>query len=458
MVMLKRRFEYWYTAVALHKIGAIMAPVTHKLTEEDIEFRFSTAGIKAVICVSDDDVMAHMLSAKEKASAKPIVFSLDRSIPGCINLANETKNAKPLAVRLETLAAEPAFAYFTSGTTGQPKGVMHNHVYTLAHIVTAKYWQCVQDGGLHFTVAETGWAKSSWGKIYGQWLAGSAVMVYDFENFDPHRLVKIINRYGVTTFCAPPTIYRYIVKAGIDPMPTLVHATTAGEALNPEVSRAFLDATGLEMKEGYGQTESVLILGNFEGRETRLGSVGLPTPLYRVELILADGTPAAPGEIGEIVIFPDEDGKCPSGLFYDYFEDPSLYEKAWEGGVYHTGDIAQKDEDGYFWFCGRADDMIKTGGYRVGTLEIENVLMQHAAVLECSIIGVPDKLRGQALKAFVVLAPGYTASAALSTELKRFVNDRVADYKWLRKLELLDELPKTVSGKIKKRDLKQEKN
>ncbi|MDR1778916.1 MAG: AMP-binding protein [Clostridiales Family XIII bacterium] len=458
MVMLKRRWEYWVTAVALAKIGAVLAPVTHKLTEEDIAYRLSTAHMKAVLSVETDDAPARVaagIALSGETGCKLFTLDTERQAEkpaDAVNFTKELAAAAPITARHKTAAEEPMLAYFTSGTTGHPKGVLHNHIYPLAHIPTAAYWQRVREDGLHFTVAETGWAKSSWGKIYGQWLAGSAVMVYDFDNFDPRGLMHVINRYGVTTFCAPPTIYRYMVKTGVSAMPSLEHATTAGEALNPEVSDRFREATGLAIHEGYGQTESVAILANFRGQAVKPGSMGLPNPVYQVSIQKLDGAPAPVGEPGEIVIHPKADGGSPDGLFYDYFGDHALYEAVWEGGVYHTGDVAYADEDGYFWFQGRADDIIKTGGYRVGPFEIENVLMEHPAVMECSVVGVPDKLRGQAIKAVVALAPGTEPTPALAKEIKDFTNKRVADYKWIRQLEFVEEMPKTVSGKIKKKD------
>ena len=355
--------------------------------------------------------------------------------------------------RLPTLATDPMIMYFTSGTTGQPKGVVHDFTYPLAHIVTAKHWQQAQDGGLHFTVAETGWGKASWGKIYGQWLIGSAVMVFDFDNFDPKRLVGIINQYGVTSFCAPPTVYRYLVKKGIPPMPTLRHAATAGEQLHPEIFRRFTQSTGLPLMEGYGQTETTLLLANLQGWEPLEGSMGVPSPLYRIQLQNPDGTPTPVGEIGEVVILPPETGK-PVGLFTEYLGDPALYAQAWRGGVYHTGDAAWQDEKGYYWFHGRFDDIIKTGGFRVGPFEVENILMEHPAVLECSVVGIPDPLRGQAIKAVVVPVPEREPSKTLEREIRTFCNSRLAESKWVRTVEFVAAMPKTISGKIRKTELR----
>ncbi len=342
--------------------------------------------------------------------------------------------------------------YFTSGTTGNPKGVIHDFAYPLAHIVTAKYWQQAEDGGLHFTVAETGWAKASWGKIYGQWLVGSAVMVYDFDNFEPKQLCAVINRYGVTSFCAPPTVYRYLVRKGIPDMPGLKHASTAGEMLAPEVFRKFTEKTGLPLCEGYGQTETTLLMANFRGSEPVAGSMGRISPLYNIELRDKNGKPVSIGEIGEVVIVPPETNRQ-VGVFCGYLDNEEQYSYVWRHGVYHTGDAAYMDEKGYCWFHGRFDDIIKTGGYRVGPYEVENVLMEHPAVVECSVVGVPDPLRGQAIKAVVVLG-STEPSFELEKEIKDFCNSRLAEYKWVRIVEFVKEMPKTISGKIRKTELR----
>jgi acetyl-CoA synthetase len=453
LVMLKRHFEYWFVAVALHKLGAILAPVTHMLTPEDIVYRVKAAGIRAAICTPEDDAPAHFAEARRSCHL-PTVWTVRESYGDFRNLTEDMAAAEPFGPRVPTLARDPILTYFTSGTTGYPKGVTHNHGYSLAHIVTAKYWLRCYDGGLHFTVAETGWGKASWGKLYGQWLVGSAVMVFDFDNFDPRQLMNVINKYGVTGFCAPPTIYRYLIKTGLLPMPSLKSVSTAGEALNPEVFLRFREATGLTIAEGFGQTESTLLLACFSGQEARPGSMGKPSPIYRLDLRGANNEAVKTGEIGEIVVLAREDGSRPEGLFYGYIGNDALYQYVWRDGVYHTGDTAWRDEDGYFWFNGRIDDIIKTGGYRVGPYEIENVLMEHPAVLECSVVGIADPLRGQAIKAFVHLSPGVEGTAALQKELKQFCNTRVSAYKWIRHMDFVQELPKTISGKIKKRDLR----
>ncbi len=454
IVALKRHYEYWFTAVALHKIGAIMVPVTHMLTEDDLLYRINAAEVSAVICTPQNGVPQRVQEAVRRSGRSVMLWSVQKGAEGFMNLTEAMRCEKDTFERMPTLAHDPMVIYFTSGTTGEPKGVIHDFSYPLAHIVTAKYWQRAEEGGLHFTVAETGWAKASWGKIYGQWLVGSAVMVYDFDSFDPRKLAEVINRYGVTSFCAPPTIYRYLVRKGVPATRSLRHAATAGEFLSPDVFHSFTEATGLALMEGYGQTETTLLMANFAGAVPRDGSMGKPSPLYQVELRLADGSPAPVGEIGEIVVVP-KDGETPIGVFKGYLGSDELYEKVWSGGVYHTGDAAWMDGDGYFWFHGRFDDIIKSGGFRIGPHEVENILLEHKAVLECSVVGVPDELRGQAIKAIVVLAPGYQASHELELELREFCNSRLADYKWVRIIEFVDELPKTISGKVRRAVLRE---
>lgn len=455
MLSLKRHYEYWIITVALHKLGAVMTPVTHMLTVDDIVYRLKSAYFKAIICTPESSVCERMKEAVAETDMDPILWSVQQDVDGFINFSEKMENASESFERIETKAKDPIALYFTSGTTGYPKGVIHNYAYPLAHIVTAKYWHQCEDGGLHFTVAETGWAKTSWGKIYGQWLVGSAVMVFDFDNFDPKQLVNVINKYKVTTFCAPPTVYRYLVRKGMPKMPSVKHACTAGEVLHPEVFKKFTEATGLKLHEGYGQTETTLVTANFKGVEPIPGSMGKASPLYDVRLIKKDGTPAQTGDVGEIVIIPQKE-RAADGVFVNYHDNDDLYENVWENGVYHTGDAAWQDENGYFWFYGRFDDIIKTGGFRVGPYEVENVLIKHPAVVECAVIGVPDPLRGQSIKAVVVLGKGYEKSRELEKEIKDFTNSKLAEYKWIRTMEILDEMPKTISGKIRKVDLKEE--
>ncbi|MEE1018520.1 MAG: AMP-binding protein, partial [Acutalibacteraceae bacterium] len=400
MLLLKRHYEYWFAAVALHKLGAVMIPATHMLTVDDLVYRIKAARVKAIVCTTQNEVPEKVKTAMQKSASSAKLWCVQKDADGFENLTTAMNSASSEFERIPTLATEPMLMYFTSGTTGYPKGVIHDHTYPLAHIVTAKYWQQAEDSGLHFTVAETGWGKASWGKIYGQWLVGSAVMVYDFDNFDPKLLTSVINRYGVTSFCAPPTIYRYLVRKGIPDMPTLKHASTAGEMLAPEVFRKFTERTGLELCEGYGQTETTLLLANFKGIKPVEGSMGTPSPFYNIELRDKQGNPTPVGEIGEVVIIPPKNGRQ-EGIFCGYLDNDEQYEYVWRGGVYHTGDAAYVDENGLYWFHGRFDDIIKTGGFRVGPYEIENVLMEHPSVVECSVIGVPDKLRGQSIKAII---------------------------------------------------------
>lgn len=454
MLCLKKHYEYWFVSTALHKLGAVMVPVTHMLRVDDFKYRFTTADIKAVVTTEENDVPARIREALSEAGKEAVLMSIREDVDGFINLSKLKEASSDEMERVETNVKDSMMMYFTSGTTGYPKGVIHDFSYPLAHIVTAKYWQRAEDDGLHFTVAETGWAKASWGKMYGQWLVGSAVMVYDFDNFDPKMLTQVINKYKVTSFCAPPTVYRYLVKKGAPAMPSLKHAATAGEYLNPEIFKKFYEKTGLYLNEGYGQTETTLLSANYKGIKNKEGSMGVASPLYNLHLIDKEGNEVEPGEIGEIVIVP-ENGEKPIGVFSAYLNDPELYENAWQGGVYHTGDSAWKDEDGYFWFHGRFDDIIKSGGFRIGPFEIENILIKHEAVLECSVVGIPDALRGQAIKAFIVLSHGYEPSQEMEKEIKEFTNSKLAEYKWIRYIEFTDELPKTISGKIRKKALKE---
>jgi len=453
LVLLKRHWEYWVICIALHKLGAVLIPATHMLLAEDLEYRIQSADICAIVCTPHNEVPEKVLQAVQNSGKSVKLWTVQKEYPdfSCFNTALSA--ASPVFTPVETAVTDPMVLYFTSGTTGHPKCVIHDFSYPLAHIITAKYWQQAEDNGLHFTVAETGWAKTSWGKIYGQWLVGSAVMVYDFDNFDPKALIHVINTYGVNTFCAPPTVYRYLVRKGIPDMPSLHHTVTAGEMLAPEVFRKFRERTGLTLYEGYGQTETTLLLANFKGSTPVEGSMGTASPLYNIALQRKDGSPASVGEIGEIVIIPPDSGKQ-IGIFAGYFGNDAQYRFVWRNGVYHTGDAAWQDENGQFWFHGRFDDIIKTGGFRVGPFEVENVLMEHPAVLECSVIGIPDALRGQSIKAVVILNTGYEPTRQLENELRNFCNSRLAEYKWVRIVEFASEMPKTISGKIRKTELR----
>ena len=453
MLVLKRHYEYWFAVVALHKLGVTVIPATHMLTVSDYVYRIRMSKVDAIVCTPQNDVPEKLLAAIEEAQAHCTLWCVQKNVTGFRNLTAEMETAGDTLARQETAVTDPMLMYFTSGTTGYPKGVVHDFSYPLAHIVTAKYWQQAEEDGLHFTVAETGWAKASWGKIYGQWLVGSAVMVFDFDNFEQNQLCAVINRYGVTSFFAPPTVYRYLVRKGIPDMPSLRHASTAGEMLAPEVFRKFTEKTGLPLCEGYGQTETTLLMANFKGTDPVAGSMGTISPFYNIELRGKDGKIVETGEIGEVVIVPPENGKQP-GVFCGYLDNEEQYNHVWRGGVYHTGDAAYMDKNGRYWFHGRFDDIIKTGGYRVGPYEVENVLMEHPAVVECSVVGVPDALRGQAIKAVIVPGGSFQPSAELEKEIKDFCNSRLAEYKWIRIVEFVKEMPKTISGKIRKTELR----
>lgn len=453
MVILKRHYEYWFAAVALHRLGAVMIPATHMLTVSDLVYRLKMSGAKAVICTTQNEVPEKLRLAVAETGLDVKLWCVQGCCEGFENMTESCKHASDVFPRADTLASDPMMLYFTSGTTGYPKGVIHDYAYPLAHIVTAKYWHRATEDGLHFTVAETGWAKASWGKIYGQWLVGCAVMIFDFDNFDPKQLTQVINKYKVTSFCAPPTVYRYLVRKGIPPMPSLRHATTAGEMLAPEVFKSFTEKTGLALCEGYGQTETTLLMANFCPDAAPAGSMGTPSPFYNIELRGKDGGPVAKGEIGEVVVIPPQDGRQ-VGIFTSYLGSDEQYSRVWRGGVYHTGDAAYMDEHGRYYFHGRFDDIIKTGGFRVGPYEVENILSEHPAVAECSVVGVHDALRGQAIKAVIVLGKGYEPSKELEHEIKEFCNGRLAEYKWVRIIEFADSMPKTISGKIRKNALR----
>lgn len=455
LVILKRNYEYWYVAPALHKLGAVIIPATNMLTADDILYRVKTANIKFAVSTPDGTNAEDLVKVANCDCDLNTVFVARKDLDGAVNLTEEIENASENLDRVETNVNEEMLIYFTSGTTGYPKAVAHNHTYTLSHIITAKYWQNVKEGGLHLTVAETGWGKASWGKIYGQWLCGCGVMVYDFDKFSPGKLLKIMEQYKVTSFCAPPTVYRYFIKRDMSKydLSHLQHMTTAGEALNPEVFQQVYNQIGLNVMEGFGQTESVLMLANLVGTVSKPGAMGKPTPLYDTRIVDENGNELPTGEVGEIVVVPPKD-RTQYGIFMGYYGDDELYKKVWRNGVYHTGDTAYKDQDGYYWYVGRIDDLIKTSGFRVGPFELENVLMEHPAVLECAIIGIPDELRGQAIKAVVKTVDGVEHTKELEKEIKKFVNKKVSSYKWIHHLEFIDEMPKTISGKIRRTEMR----
>lgn len=457
LVILKRNYEYWYVAPALHKLGAVIIPATHLLTQSDINYRVQTADIKAAVCTPDGTTVDDLLAVRSQTNTLETIFVPRSRIFGTVDFTAEVERASDKLERVDTRAEEPMIIYFTSGTTGYPKAVEHNHTYSIGHILTAKHWQCVKEGGLHLTVSETGWAKASWGKIYGQWLCGCAVMVYDFDNFSPSKLLKIIEKYGVTSFCAPPTVFRYFAKKNMNKydLSTLEHFSTAGEALNIEVYDKIYEQTGIRINEGFGQTEVLPIIANM-GTLHKAGSMGKPTPLFDVRLVDGNDREVSPGETGEIAIFP-RDGKKTFGVFMAYYgtNAEEMYKKVWRNGIYHTGDTAYMDDEGFYWYVGRVDDVIKTRGFQSGPFEIENVIMQYPKVLECAVIGVPDKDRGQAIKAIVKMVDGTYHDKDTENEIRSFCNKRMASYKAIQYLEIVDEFPKTISGKIRRIELKQ---
>ena len=460
LVILKRNYEYWYVAPALEKLGAVIIPATNLLNVEDLKYRINAADIKAMVGTPDGDTIKDMLEAAAECPQVEKIFAVRKNVEGTVDFTAEMETASEEFERIETRVTDEMILYFTSGTTGYPKAVIHDHTYSLSHIITAKYWQNVQEDGLHFTIAETGWGKASWGKIYGQWLCGCAVMVYDMHRFTPKSLLRVMEKYKVTSFCAPPTVYRYFVKYGMDKvdLSSLQHLTTAGEALNPEVFDKVLEQTGLKLMEGFGQTETTLMLANFDGMEPKPVSMGIPSPLYNVKVVDADGKQVPSGQVGEIVVIPEDLHAYQQGIFMGYCDNEELYDDVWRGGMYHTGDTASVDEDGYFWYVGRVDDLIKTRGYRVGPFEIENVIMEHPAVLECAVTGVPHEDRGQVIKATIVLAEGYDDSPELEHDIVHQANSKLASYKWIHVVEFVSEMPKTISGKIRRVEIRQEQN
>ncbi len=459
MLILKRRYEFWFAILALHKIGAICIPATHLLTAKDIIYRNNAADIKMIVCVGEDEVIKHVEESMSQSPSLKAVALVGGSKEGWYDFNKEVEEASPDFARptgnKATKNDDIMLLYFTSGTTGMPKMVRHNFTYPLGHIITAKYWQNVEDGGLHLTVADTGWAKAVWGKIYGQWLAGAAVFVYDYDKFVPKDLLNIISKYGITTFCAPPTIYRFFIKEDLTKfdLSKLKYCVVAGEPLNPEVYNQFYKATGIKLMEGYGQTELTVVLGTFPWMQPKPGSMGKPSPEYEVDIVDENGKSCEIGEEGQIVIRTGKN--IPVGMFGGYYRDEALTKKVWHDDVYYTGDMAWKDEDGYFWFVGRADDVIKSSGYRIGPFEVESALLEHPAVLECAITAVPDPIRGQIVKATVVLTKNYTPSDALVKELQDHVKKATAPYKYPRIVEFVDELPKTISGKIRRVEIRE---
>ncbi len=453
MLVLKRRWHYWVASMALCKLGAIMIPGTYLLTAKDLKYRLESAKTKMIVSIADKEVV----DAIEGANVDVIRASVDGPVPGFIDFTAAIAECSETFEKPAELPGndDPMLLYFTSGTTGMPKMVQQSFTYPLGHIVTARFWHNTGEDDLHITVADTGWAKCSWGKIYGQWIAGTAQFVYDMESFVPEKLAAKLAKYRVTSFCAPPTVYRFLIKEDLSAydLTALKHASTAGEPLNPEVYNQFKRQFGIGIREAFGQSESTPILGNFIFSPPRPGSIGKPNPMYNVQLLDERGNPAEVGEEGEIVI--DTSKGKPVGLFDGYYMDKERTDSCWFDNKYHTGDMAWMDEDGYFWFIGRGDDVIKSSGYRIGPFEVESALMEHQAVLECAISAAPDPTRGQVVKASVVLARGFVPSDKLVKDLQSHVKRVTAPYKYPRVIEFVKELPKTVSGKIKRAQLRE---
>ncbi len=459
MLILKRRIEWWITMVALHKIGVVAIPATHLLTDKDIIYRCNQASIKAIVAVGDVLVLRNVIRARAYCPTLRHCISIGPKVPqnwenywqGAI-LAPKFKSQKG-----QNRVTDNFLMYFTSGTSGEPKMVMHDHSYPLAHVVTARYWHNLHEDSLHLTVADTGWGKAVWGKFYGQMICGAVVFVYDFDGrFRPDRMLRVIERFRITSFCAPPTVYRFMIREDLSKydLSRLEYCTTAGEALNPNVFLRWKEKTGIMIYESYGQTETTMVLGTYPFVAPKPGSMGKPNPQYDVDILDAEGRPCAAGEQGQLVIRTDR-GK-PLGLFKEYYSQPGLMQRTLRDGVYYTGDVVYRDEDGYFWFVSRADDVIKSSGYRIGPFEVESALMTHPAVVECAITGVPDEVRGMVVKATVVLAESYAGKAdeALVAELQDHVKRETAPYKYPRVIEFVDELPKTISGKIRRVEIR----
>ena len=452
MIVLKRRYQFWFTILGLHKLGAIAIPATSQLQAHDFEYRFMTAGVSAIVATEDDDVPEQVDIAQKKCGSLRTKIIVGSERDGWKNFDEEYVLYSARFARTEDTPCgdDTQLMFFTSGTTGYPKIAEHSCKYALGHFITAKYWHGVSDNGLHFTISDTGWGKALWGKLYGQWLQEGAVFTYDFERFHASEILPMFAKYNITTFCAPPTILRMLIKEDISKydLSSVVHMTTAGEALNPEVYRQFEKITGLQIMEGFGQTELTLAIGNLIGGTHKLGSMGKPTPLYDITLVDSEGNPVADGDPGEIVV-STKDG-IPCGLFKGYYRNEEATEAVWHDGYYHTGDVAWRDEDGFYWYIGRVDDVIKSSGYRIGPFEIESVIMELPYVLECGVSAEPDELRGQVVKASIVLVKGTEPTEALKKEIQNYVKQNTAPYKYPRIVVFRDSLPKTISGKIQR--------
>ena len=455
MLVLKRHYQFWFAMIGLNKLGAIAIPATNQLQVHDFEYRFQSAGVSAIICTADGDTAAQVDAAAATCPDLKHKLIVNGSREGWRSFDEEYTLYSTHYNRTEDSPCgdDLLLMFFTSGTTGYPKIAAHSHKYPLGHFHTARYWHNVDPDGLHFTISETGWAKSMWGKLYGQWLCEAATFVYDFDRFDAADILPMFAQYGITTFCAPPTMLRMMVKQDISKydFSSVQHMTTAGEALNPEVYRQFEKATGLQIIEGFGQTESTMIIGNMVGAGHKIGSMGKPAPIYKVDIVDPDGNPVPDGEVGEIVVDVREGAPC--GLFTGYYNAPDKTAEVWHDGFYHTGDTAWRDEDGFYWYVGRVDDVIKSSGYRIGPFEIESVIMELPYVLECGVSAAPDEVRGQVVKASIVLVPGTEATEELKKEIQTYVKEHTAPYKYPRIVVFRDSLPKTVSGKIQRNKL-----
>ena len=455
MLVLKRHYQFWFAILGLHKLGAIAIPATNQLQAHDFDYRFNAAGVSAIVCTADGDVAAQVDIAQEKSPTLKTKVLVGGEREGWKNFDEEFNLFSAHYYRTDDTPCgdDPMLMFFTSGTTGYPKIALHSYKYALGHFITAKYWHGVSTDGLHFTISDTGWGKALWGKLYGQWLSEGAVFTYDFDRFDASDILPMFKKYHITTFCAPPTMLRMMIKQDLSKydFSTVKRATTAGEALNPEVYKQFKKATGLKLKEGFGQTETTLSVGNLIGEPSKLGSMGKPVPLYDVYLLDNEGNEVADGESGEICIKTSD--KVPCGLFLEYYRDEEKTKEVYHDGFYHTGDVAWRDEDGYLWYVGRVDDVIKSSGYRIGPFEIESVIMELPYVLECGVSAEPDEIRGQVVKASIVLTKGTEGTEELKKEIQSYVKSRTAPYKYPRIVVFRDELPKTISGKIQRNKL-----
>ena len=452
MLVLRRNWQFWVIMMALHKLGAVAIPATDQLLKKDYEYRFETAGVTAICMTADGEGAAHVEEAFETCPYVKTRILCGGQREGWRDFDEEYIRYRSTYPRTEDAPCgrDPMVMFFSSGTTGYPKLAMHNHCYPLGHFITAHYWHNVEPDGLHFTISDTGWGKALWGKLYGQWMNEAAVFVFDFNRFDAHEILPMFKRYNITTFCAPPTMYRFLIREDLSKydLSSIHYATTAGEALNPEVFNQFKKATGLSIMEAFGQTETTLVLGNFAGTTPKIGSMGKPSPLFDVALLAPDGSRVKVGEPGEICIRTDKEIPC--GLFMGYYRNDEMTASVWHDGWYHTGDVAWADEDGYYWYVSRADDVIKSSGYRIGPFEIESVIMELPYVLECGVSAAPDEIRGQVVKASVVLTRNAVGTPDLAKEIQDYVKKRTAPYKYPRIVVFRDELPKTISGKIQR--------